>query len=221
MNQPMDPVTAKWFAIVFPACFVAFWLLIVTMLGFISGWFTLQRRYPRGPGGPIRTFRMKSGSMGRFGLGRVSMNGILNLAPTHNGLRVGVFRLFGPFQRPFEVPWNEIQVERRTRFLVPGARLTFGIDEGNLTLAVGLWNRIVDSAPERERPRLSVEPVAAQALAAALLGAWIAISALVGTFIAVTSRAGTHPSPVPLAICYGVPAFVVGIGMFGFWMRTR
>lgn len=221
MNEPIDPATARWFAIIFPAFFVGFWLFIVTMLGLMSGWFALQRRYPRGTDTPIRTFRMKSGSMGSNGLGAVSMGGILNLSPTHYGLRVGIFRLFGPFQRPFEVPWNEIHVERRTRFFLPSARLTFGADEGHLRLAVGLWNRIVDSAPERERPRLGVEPVAAGQLATRLMAAWVAISALFGTFIAITSRAGAHPSPLPLGACYGVPAFIVGIGMIGFWMQTR
>ena len=51
------------------------WLLVTTMLGFLSGWFALQSQFPRGTETPLITFGRLSGQMG---LG-VALNGILLL----------------------------------------------------------------------------------------------------------------------------------------------
>ncbi len=217
MDNQIDASTAAWFPIAFPVLFIGMWLFVTTLLGVMSGWFALQRRYPKSAEPPLSTFRGTSGSMGGM---RVSMGGILSLSPTRTGLRVGIWRLFGPFQRPFEIPWREIRAERRSLLFLPQARLVFGDDAGSLMLSVGLWNRIVEFAPDADRRRIALEPVDGRALIPILTAIWLAATALFGSFIALTSRTGVqHGDPVPLLFCYGMPGVMVAIALLVFWFR--
>src|SRR4051794_6773901 len=108
-------VSGQQFMTVFPFFFVGLWLFVTTVLGFLSGWFDLQRHYPKGDEPALLTLRWRSGSMGMG----VSLSGILTLSACSSGLRIGIFRLFGLFQRPFFVPWDEIEAEQTTLFFAP------------------------------------------------------------------------------------------------------
>jgi hypothetical protein len=209
-----------WLFAFFPFAFVGMWLTISTLLGFASGWFSLQRRYPKGSDAPLCSFLMKSGSLGSGNgpFGSVSMGGILNISACPDGLRVGIFRPFGPFQRPFEVPWRDIKVERATLLFLPRAKLIFGDNEGALSLDVALWNRVATHAPDHEVARLSVQPVAVRALAGMLLVAWAVVTALIGTFFLLTSRIGAG-QPMPVLQCYAMPAALAAIAALVYWLR--
>jgi hypothetical protein len=62
-------------------------------------------------------------------------------------VRIGIMRIFGPFSRDFFVPWNEITVTRRDRFLWKEARLSFGQpSNGNLKVFAEVADRMAQAA---------------------------------------------------------------------------
>lgn len=131
------------FPYLFPGFFIGMWLVVTTILGIMSSWFRLQRRFPSGKEVSRLTIRTLFGQMG---LG-VQMGGGLTLSACPSGLRVGMLRLFGPFQRPFLVPWEQIKAEPRTLFFLPSVRLSFGDSEvGNLTIDARLWERLASQS---------------------------------------------------------------------------
>lgn len=103
------------FFAVFPIFFIALWLAVTSILGVMSGWFGLAERFPdrREP-----TLAKIGGLSGMMGIG-VSMRGILTLTACQSGLRVSIWRIFGPFSRPFLVPWREISTRPVTIFFTP------------------------------------------------------------------------------------------------------
>lgn len=109
------------FGLYFPLFFVGIWALATTMLGYSSGWFHLMRIYPDCDEGAIQTFSAQSGS-----LGGVRMNQVLKISICRTGLRIEMLRLFGPFNKPFFVPWDEISVARKDWRLWKMAELRFG-----------------------------------------------------------------------------------------------
>ena len=130
----------------FPFAFAAFWLLIVTILSAASGWRGLQARFPDRDEDAVATFRMASGVMGAG----VSMNNILTLAACRTGLRVSIWRIFGPFDRPFFVPWEQISVRRAGGGFLKRATLTFGSPPaGKLQVSAGLADKLAAAASNR------------------------------------------------------------------------
>jgi len=103
----------KYFPILFPFFFAAMWLGISTVLALKAHWFELARRYPDRTEEASLRLRFQSGRMSG-----VAMSGVLTLDVCATGLRVSIWRLFGPFSRPFFVPWNELTVTRRKMFLL-------------------------------------------------------------------------------------------------------
>ncbi len=91
---------------IFPLFFVGLWLVVTGLLGLLSGWFVLMKRFPDQEGAPLITLAGQSGSMG---VG-VNMRGVLTLAACEQGLRVSINRFLGPFSRPFLAPWGELNV---------------------------------------------------------------------------------------------------------------
>jgi hypothetical protein len=121
------------------------WALVTTMLGFMSGWFNLQQWYPDDRGEePLLKLSGQSGSMG---LG-VSLSRCLVLRSYRSGLGVGIWRIFGPFQKPLLVPWSEIEAtEKRYFFFMRMMRLDFGNpSNGRLVIRAKVWARLVEAA---------------------------------------------------------------------------
>ncbi len=146
MAEPDD--FGGYLALILPVA----WLCIGSLLALPSGWYVLMRRYPDRKEPSILKLRWQSGAMG-FGVG---LRSLLTISVCRSGLRLGIFRLFGPFCRDFFVPWEEIQVTRRTYFRVFGrVRLCFG-NSGKLTIsrsvADRLWRAIPDRWPEHGDP---------------------------------------------------------------------
>jgi hypothetical protein len=142
----MDARIAQHIALIFPLYFVALWFIIVNVLALLSGWFRLMARFPDRAEEPILRLRFRSGSMG---LG-VSMRGILTLSVCPSGLRVGIWRVFGPFSRDFFVPWDEIAVSRKKLLFWSIAKLHFGNPPaGSLSIMASLADRLAQAAEGR------------------------------------------------------------------------
>ena len=140
----MSPEEAKWFLIAFPFLFVGMWLLITTMLGFMSGWFSLQQWYSDDTKeDPLLKLSWQSGSMG---VG-VSFRSSLTLAARRDGLSVRVWRIFGPFQRPLLIPWRDISAEPKRILFYRLVRLNFGSPpSGSLKVSQRTWDRLIAAA---------------------------------------------------------------------------
>jgi hypothetical protein len=193
------------FVKLFPVLFVAMWIAITTMLGFLSGWFKLQQAYPRGDEPPLLTLRFRSGSMG-FG---VSMSRMLTLSACRSGLRVGMFRLFGPFERPFLVPWHEIDAEPATSLFVPMVRLRFGRPAiGTLKIYARTWRRLVEAVPDAVA---DVPPVSRAGTARGFVSQWLVASLFIGSFVDVAAHIDRGRPIVPATLCFGVPAIVIAL----------
>jgi hypothetical protein len=138
-----DPVLIIPFA--FPVFFVGIWLLVVTILSAVSGWKGLSSRFPDRDDEVLATFRMASGFMRG-----VRMNNILSFTVCRTGLRVAMWKLFAPFDRPFFVPWEQLGVERREAWFQKRAVLSFGTPPaGRLDIAGDLADRLSAAAQGR------------------------------------------------------------------------
>jgi hypothetical protein len=143
-TQPMSPEEAKWFLIAFPFLFVGMWLVVTTMLGVLSGWFTLQQWYSDDrPQEPLLKLGWQSGSMG---VG-VSYGSCLTLASRRDGLSVRLWRIFGPFQRPLLFPWCNITAEPKRILFYRMVHLRFGRPaSGSLKISQRAWGRLIAAA---------------------------------------------------------------------------
>ncbi|MES2056471.1 MAG: hypothetical protein V4564_11080 [Pseudomonadota bacterium] len=198
----------------FPVLFIGMWLMITTMLGAIAGWFTLQQHYPASDQPILLKLRARSGSMGPG----VALSGILTLSAGPSGLRVGISRLFGPFQKPFLVPWREIRAEAKTFFFVPMVKLSFGNPtNGTLKIDARTWQRLAAHSPSISRANAS--HVSLGQNARGLLLQWACITLIIGSFFYVTSRVGPQSERIPLLACFGFPGILYGFGQLIRFLR--
>ena len=102
----------------FPLYFVLLWLVVMTVLNLLSGWYSLMFRCPNREEKELLKLKHQSGLMGW-----VSMRGILNISVCPSGLRIGIMKILGIFCRDIFVPWEEIRIERMDVFF--GKRLNF------------------------------------------------------------------------------------------------
>jgi hypothetical protein len=201
--------------------FAVFWIAVTTGLMAMAGWFACARRYADARAEPLAVFKGKSGSMGRGGLaGRVNMSGVLNFWLLPDGLRVGLNPLFGPFCRPFCVPWSDIRV-RRWRFLglVPRARLVFPV--GAIDLDASLADRMARAAPSRW-PETGSFPMESFTRSLAVVGLpWLLVTVTAATFLMIVpTLAGARAGPPP-AVAILAPAIVYGAVAAGQLIEKR
>ena len=189
MEQLFNQVDAllERYPFAFPLFFVAMWMLATTQLAMMSGWFRLQSRFPDQPETPIRRWSMASGQLG----GLASYGNCLTLAVCPSGLRVGVWRIFGPFCRNFLVPWSELQVEPRgdrTRLLFgPGG--TGDDPVGRLTISNGLAADLAAAASKSwPTPGAEIAVPTAWDVGRRLLIQWLLISVGASIFFTVVPR---------------------------------
>ena len=140
-SEPMSAEAAKWFVIGFPFFFILMWTIVTTLLGYLSGWFSLQAWYADDRNEPpLLKLGWQSGSMG-FG---VNFSNCLTLAATRSGFSLRVWRVFGLFQRPLLIPWSEITVTPKRFLFIRMVRLEFGHPpSGSLRISQRTWNRLV------------------------------------------------------------------------------
>ena len=138
------------FAAIFPFFFIGMWLLVTTVLWFFSGWPTLSERFPDRLERPLQVLRFQSARLGKGGpwnpWGAVSYGGCLRFDICAGGLRVRIWRIYGPFSKPFFVPWDKIAVEEKRFLFLRSYRLTFGSSElSALTIRRRAYTRIAAS----------------------------------------------------------------------------
>ena len=194
----------------FPVLFPLFWTAITCGLGHTSRWHWLMKRYPDRPDDPaVLELGQQSGQMGH----KLNYGGVLRLGVCKTGLRVSIFRLFGPFCRPFFVPWEEITIERGREYLIEWADLRFGTDgDGHLKLPARTADRLRAAMPDRwpkDQPLPQMEPAV---LRTAFAKQWLVGTLTAGTFFAVATRLQGQGPGFPIPICYGFPAVVFGLG---------
>jgi hypothetical protein len=195
--------------------FVLLWLTITTLLGFMSGWYSLMRRYPDHSQVALLTLRSQSGSLGSVGL-----HNVLRLGVCASGLRVGIIRLFGPFCRDFLVPWQSISISRKEGVMSRTATLHFG--SGNLSLPSAVANRLARAAGTRwpEAGPFPEEPDGAAR--SRFLKQWLAATSLAAAFFVIVPRIVAAPGQrPPIAVAILFPAVVFGIAFLVQYMRRR
>lgn len=132
--------------VVFPIVFAGMWLGVTALLGAVSGWFDLMRRYPDRDEHALLRLTWQSGSMG-FGVG---MRNVMILTACDTGLRVGLFKPFAVFSRDFFVPWSEISARPRSFLFFQGTELKFGAPAvGRLTIAKSVADDLARAAHGR------------------------------------------------------------------------
>lgn len=201
--------------IAFPLSFALLWFAITTLLGLISGWYSLMRRYPDHPQVALLTLKNQSGS-----LGSVGMRGVLRLGVCTSGLRIGLIRLFGPFCRDFLVPWQSISVSRKDRVLWRTATLDFGC--GRLSLPAEVANRLARAAGNHwPEPGPFPEETDA-AVRSRLLKQWLAATTFAaGFFIFVPLIAAPTGERPPIVVAILFPAIVFGAAFLVQYLRRR
>lgn len=200
----------------FPLLFVGLWLVIGMTLSALAGWYGLASAFPNRKERAIRTVRFQSGSMG---LG-VSFNGILTLSACPSGLRVAVWRMFGPFSKPFLVPWSQINATETRRFFIIRTRLGFGSPEvGRLTLEPAAWLKLRQASPGWDSSQDLLPATANAHLLQTLLIQWAAFTAIAGAFFYLAGHQ-MQGGGLSAAMCFGFPAVLFGIGQ-GFRYFTQ
>jgi hypothetical protein len=204
----MNALLDQNFPLYFPLFFVLLWLAVSVLLGFMSGWYVLMRRFPDRAETPLRTFKNQSGSVGL-----VSTRSLLTLSVCPSGLRVGMMRIFGPFSKDFFVPWNEMSVTRKDRLLWNVAKLSFGNPPGSITLMAHLADRLARVAGKSwPEPGPFLEETTTQA-SSRLLKQWLAMTVFAAAFFIIAPRLmapEAAPAP-PILVAILFPAVFFGI----------
>jgi hypothetical protein len=130
-----------------PVAFATLWFGATCLVGLLSGWYGLMQRYPDRAEPELAKVRLRRAFMGRGVLG-AQMNGVLTLAACPSGLRLSIWRVFGPYCRPFLVPWSEIHAEAKQFLFVKRTQLRFGTPEaGRLSLDSETWEKLAAHGP--------------------------------------------------------------------------
>ena len=151
-TAPGSPGLPEWFAFGFLFIFIGMWLIVTTALDYFSGWYSLRRRFPNIDEQAVDRLHFRSGLLGKGSMynpwGNVSYGNCLRFDVCPSGLRVAVWRIFGPFSGPFFVPWQDISVEQKNLFFLKFYRLSFG-GSGESALTIGSWTyrRIAANCP--------------------------------------------------------------------------
>ena len=208
-----DPLSL-WPLLTFFLFFAAMWLAVTTLLGLLSGWYSLRQNYADDAGEkPLLTLRGQSGSMGIV----VALSGVLRLRAYPSGLGIGISRMFGPFQRPLKIPWGEIDAEPGTSLFVPSVTLRLGRrGTGRLRISAVSWNRLMDAVPRAEgggNPHVPpAMPVDRRSVARGFMLQWLAFTGIAAALFFIASRANGPAETIPAGICIVFPAVVVGFG---------
>jgi len=195
--------------------------VICTLLGILSGWYSLMRRFPDRPEEQaVLKLSRQSGSMG---LG-VSMRGILSLSSCTWGLRVGMNRLFGPLHHNFLIPWEQIDVTRKDGFWGPRVKLRFADSSiGGLTIPDYAANKLWRSIPERWPEAGPVPGVETRSRSIAIVSRqWLVATILASTFFLVVPRlVAPSEAQIPMAVAILFPAILLGLFSMIEYSRRR
>ena len=132
--SPVDQQVLYILPLAIPLFFVLIWTGVTTLLGFLSGWFSLMQQFPDRDEKPIVQLNWQSGFMGKVG---VNFRNVLRIGVCSSGLRVGVLRIFGPFARDFFVPWHAITAAKKEFWMWQVTELSFGKPEVGRLMVYG------------------------------------------------------------------------------------
>ena len=212
-----DNTVQRWLPYTIPFFFVGMWLFAATVTGLISGWFGLQQWYADdGSEEPLLKLR---GQSGRMGMG-VNLRNCLVLSAYPSGLGIGIWRIFGLFQKPLKVPWSEIEAEPSTSFFLPMVKLALGKPaNGTLKINAQTWDKLVAVArPVATVPLPEVPPVDKATVGRAMIIQWAVVSLFFGAFIFLSSHL-KHGEGSPLWVVV-VPALVFGAALLVKFARS-
>jgi hypothetical protein len=199
--------------------FATMWLVVTTILSLVSGWYELMRRFPDRSDKPVLALANQSGK-----IGLVAASRILNLSVCPSGLRVGMMRIFGPFSRPFFVPWEELRVTRQENWMWRSARMEFGLPSvGDVTVAAELADTLARAAGSHW-PEPGPFPVEVGGQAAArIFKQWLLVTACAATFFTVAPRImNPRGTALPIAVAILFPAIFFGVvSLVRFFFRNR
>ena len=215
MNAQLATPFIGFFVLGFPVL----WLAVTTLLSYRSGWFDLMKAYPD-QGEPVSArFPGQSGS-----LNGVSLRRILTLSVGPTGLRLGMLRLFGPFNRDVCVPWPFIAVTRTRRPLVGKiALVALGQPAiAVLALPAELADELARAAPGHW-PEAGPFPIETDGqIGWRIFQQWMLQTAFAATFFIVAPRLlGPQAIPPPIAVAILFPAVVLGTASCVRYLRRR
>ena len=95
--------------------FIAVWVLVSCLIGQLSGWVALSRRFRHG--GAFYSYQWPFQSV-RMGTLCGTYHNSVNLGADEAGLYMAVFPLFRIGHAPLFIPWSEIQVVSGNRGLI-------------------------------------------------------------------------------------------------------
>lgn len=107
-----------WIIPVFVVCW--FWL-IAAFIARLSGWSQLAERYPANAPSQGPTWRFQSAIM-RYGS---HFNNCLTFAADPQGLHIAMFVLLRLEHPPILVPWGELTIEPKRRWMMDGYEMRF------------------------------------------------------------------------------------------------
>lgn len=188
---------------------VPMWFASVALLGIVSGWRALVRKYPNRP---EKALLQLDGQSGAMGVG-IQLKRILSFSVCPSGLRVGVQRLPGVFLQGFFVPWNEIKLGKRrtlSSFLITFA---FGNPTvGSIHISQQLFNDLVCGSlgqwPDLpELPKESILDILAYEFRF-----WIIWTCVTVTFLIIAPRLISYGGPQP-SVLEGIviPTITLGV----------
>lgn len=122
-----------------PLGFVAIWSGVCLLLGLVSGWGGLARRFRTREEAPAGA---EGGLFARIGL--IAYRGVLGVGRADDGLDLRVMLLFRPGHPPLRIPWSEIRVEGERSLFGFGkvTRLRLGAGGPLLNLPSATWERV-------------------------------------------------------------------------------
>lgn len=151
MNETTSVITDERILLLLPVAiplaFACIWIGVTTLIGFMSGWFTLMQQFPDRDEKPIAQLNWQSGFMGKIG---VNFRNVLMIGVCPSGLRFGLFRIFGLFARDFFVPWHAIKATKKEWWMWQVTELSFGKPEVGRLMVYGYTaGRIAEAAKGR------------------------------------------------------------------------
>jgi hypothetical protein len=142
-----DADLVKFLPILIPLFFAAIWIGVTSLLGFLSGWFTLMQQFPDRDEKPLLQLNWQSGFMGSL---PVNFRNVLKIGVCPSGLRIGVVRILGLFSRDFFVPWHAMTAARKEWWMWQVTEFSFGRPQtGKLMLYASTADRMAEAAKDR------------------------------------------------------------------------
>lgn len=118
MNELLDSLGPFRFV----AGFLCAWIAVCFAISYCGGWWALSNSYPSAAGEIKKRWSFQSGMMRMM----TGYGGCLNFGATERSLVLSILLLFRPGHRPLHIPWEDIEMDRYTPWLMtPRIRLRF------------------------------------------------------------------------------------------------